>query len=152
MMDTKEKAELVAEFCQLILELRYRLRKMFQVKLKEADIDISFEVLEIMKLLLKRDGMIQQELADVLFKDKSNMTYLIDNMVKAGWVTRKEDESNRRIKLIFLTEQSRELNHRLAPLAQDCFLTLAKDVRENQVKSGIEILSRMNSSLLEVIV
>lgn len=152
MMEIKDKAELVAEFCQLILELRYRLRKIFQVKLKEAGIDISFEVLEIMKVLLKRDGMIQQELADVLFKDKSNMTYLIDNMVKAGWVTRNEDESNKRIKLIFLTDLSRDLNLRLAPLAKDCFLALAKDVEEYQVKSGIEILTKMNTSLLEVIV
>jgi DNA-binding MarR family transcriptional regulator len=152
MMNTDKKAELVGEFCQSILELRYRLRKMFQVKLKEADIDISFEVLEIMKVLLKQDGMIQQELADILFKDKSNMTYLIDNMVKSGWVVRKEDESNRRIKLIFLTAKARELNHRLSPLAKDCFLALAKNVNEQQVKSGIEILAKMNNSLLEVIV
>jgi DNA-binding MarR family transcriptional regulator len=152
MMNKDEKAELVGEFCHSIFELRYRLRKLFQVKLKEAGIDISFEVLEIMKVLRKQDGAIQQELADVLFKDKSNMTYLIDNMVKAGWAIRKEDDTNRRIKLIFLTDKSRQLDLQLAPLAKDCFLALAKDVTELQVKSGIEILAKMNNSLLEVII
>jgi len=152
MMNTDQKAELVGEFSQSIFEFRYRLRKMFQAKLKEADIDISFEVLEIMKLLRKQDGMIQQELADILFKDKSNMTYLIDNMVKAGYAVRKEDGSNRRIKLIFLTDKSHELSLQLAPLAKACFLALAKDVDEKDVRSGIAMLSRMNTSLLEVIV
>lgn len=151
-MDTNQKAELVGEFCHSIFELRFRLRKLFQVKLKEAGIEISFEVLEIMKILSKTDGIIQQEIADILFKDKSNMTYLIDNMAKSGWVIRKDDDSNRRIKLIFLTEKSRVLNQQLAPLAKDCFLALSEDVTERQVQSGIKMVAKMNNSLVDVII
>lgn len=151
-MDTNQKAELVGDFCHSIFELRFRLRKLFQVKLKEANIEISFEVLEIIKVLVKKDGIIQQEIADILFKDKSNMTYLIDNMVKAGWVVRKDDDTNRRIKLIFLTEKTRVLNQQLAPLAKDCFLALSREVTEQQVKTGIEMLGKMNNALVDVII
>lgn len=151
-MKPNQKSELVSEFTQSIFEMRYKLRRMFQVKLKEAGISISFEVLEVMKILRDRDGMNQQEIADLLFKDKSSMTYLIDNMVKAGWAIRKEDEADRRNKLIFLTDKSHELKEQLAPLATHCFLTLAEGVTPEDLHGGIEMLAKMNNSLSEFII
>ncbi|WP_184542123.1 MarR family winged helix-turn-helix transcriptional regulator [Mucilaginibacter sp. FT3.2] len=146
-METKQKAELVGEFCHSIFELRYKLRKIFQAKLKEANLNISFEVLEVIKILLRQDGINQQELADELFKDKSNITYLIDNMVKSGLVTRKEDEADRRNKLIILTEKAHELRKQLDPLARYCYLAMAEQVSTQQINSGMELLFKMNSSL-----
>ncbi|MDB5009080.1 MAG: transcriptional regulator, MarR family [Mucilaginibacter sp.] len=150
-MQPDQKPELVIEFCQSIFELRYKLRKMFQVKLKEAGISISFEVLEIMKQLSSHDGLNQQELADMLFKDKSSMTYLIDNMVKAGLVTRKEDEKDRRNKLILLSRKAHELIKELSPMASECYAALAKDIAGQDIKAGIKMLMKMNSSLAEFI-
>jgi DNA-binding MarR family transcriptional regulator len=149
-MKPDQKSELVVEFCQSIFEMRYKLRKLFQLKLKEAGINISFEVLEVMKLL-KQGSMNQQELADMLFKDKSSMTYLIDNMVKAELVTRKEDEADRRNKLIFLTDKARELQAQLTPMAMHCHLALAVDVTDSDVKAGLQMLVKMNNSLAEII-
>ena len=150
-MKPDQKSELVAEFCQSIFELRYKLRRMFQVKLKEAGISISFEVLEVIKILDTHDGINQQEIADLLFKDKSSMTYLIDNMVKAGWATRREDESDRRNKLIHLTAQAREMRLKLVPLARHCYLALSEEVTSDQVKAGIQTLAQMNHSVAEFI-
>jgi DNA-binding MarR family transcriptional regulator len=151
-MEFDKRPELVAEFCQSIFELRYKLRKMFQLKLKEAGISISFEVLEILKLLRNQDGLNQQELADMLFKDKSSMTYLIDNMEKAGLVLRKEDGDDRRNKHIFLTAKAHELQNRLSPLAMHCYLALAEDVADDDIKAGIQMLAKMNNSLSKFIV
>lgn len=148
-MKPDQKSELVAELCQSIFELRYKLRRIFQLKLKEAGISISFEALEIIKLLLNHEGLNQQELADLLFKDKSSMTYLIDNMVKAGLVTRKEDEADRRNKLIMLTAKAHQLKEQLSPMARDCYLTLAEDIADQDIKAGIVMLSKMNRSLIK---
>ncbi|HMG07326.1 MAG TPA: MarR family transcriptional regulator [Mucilaginibacter sp.] len=151
-MKPNQKSELVGEFCHSIFELRYKLRKMFQIKLKEAGINISFEILEIMKILRDRDGLNQQELADMLFKDKSNLTYLIDNMVKAGLAIRKEDEADRRNKLVFLTNKAHQLKEQLAPMAIHCYLTLAEDIPDDDIKAGIQMLAKMNNSLAEFII
>jgi DNA-binding MarR family transcriptional regulator len=151
-MEPDQKSELVIEFCQSIFELRYKLRKMFQVKLKEAGISINFDVLEVIKILHKQDGINQQELADMLFKDKSSMTYLIDNMVKAGWVTRREDDVDRRNKLISLTDKAHQLNEQISPMATHCYLALAANVTDPDLKKGIQMLAKMNSSVAEFIV
>jgi DNA-binding MarR family transcriptional regulator len=151
-MQPDHKSDLVIEFCQSIFELRYKLRKMFQVQLKEAGISISFEILEIMKQLRNHDGLNQQELADMLFKDKSSMTYLIDNMVKGGLVSRKEDEKDRRNKLILLSDKANELIKQLSPIASRCYLALAKDLTDQDIKAGIQTLAKMNDSLTEFII
>jgi DNA-binding MarR family transcriptional regulator len=149
-MKTDQKPEHVAEFCQSIFELRYKLRKMIQVKLKEAGISISFEVLEIMKTLRHQDGLNQQDLADVLFKDKSSMTYLIDNMVKAGLAMRKEDEDDRRNKLIFLTDEAHQLIEQITPMARHCYLAMASGITDQDIKAGIQMLAKMNNSLTDI--
>ncbi|WP_158795793.1 MarR family winged helix-turn-helix transcriptional regulator [Pedobacter sp. L105] len=151
-MNPDEKSEPIVEFCQSIFEFRFRLRKMFQVKLKEAGMTISFEVLEVMSILHKKGGINQQELADLLFKDKSSMTYLLDNMVKGGWVLRKEDEVDRRNKLIFLTDKSHQLKEELSPLVEQCFAVLSENITPQDIKEGMHTLSKMNNSLLEFII
>lgn len=151
-MRLNQKAKRVEELSQTIFEFRHRLRKMFHLKLKEAGIDISFEVLEIMRILTKEESVNQQDLADMLFKDKSNLTYLIDNMVRGGWVTRQEDAKDRRNKLILLTDNARQLQKQLAPLATLCYQEIARDVDEQDIETAIRILSLMNHSAADFIV
>jgi DNA-binding MarR family transcriptional regulator len=146
-MEPDQKSELVIEFCQSIFELRYKLRKMFQVKLKEAGISISFEVLEIMKQLRSHAGLNQQELADMLFKDKSSMTYLIDNMVKAGLVSRTEDAVDRRNKRIMLSDKAHDLIRQLEPLASHCYSALAAEVNGRDLQAGLDMVIKINGSL-----
>ncbi|WP_183572960.1 MarR family winged helix-turn-helix transcriptional regulator [Mucilaginibacter sp. X5P1] len=146
-MQPDQKSELVMDYIQSIFKLRYKLRRMFQVKLKEAGISISFEVLEIMKQLHSHDGLNQQDLAELLFKDKSSMTYLIDNMVKAGFVSRKEDEADRRNKLIILSDKAHELLKQLEPLASHCYAVLAAEVSGQDIKASLDTIAKMNGSL-----
>jgi DNA-binding MarR family transcriptional regulator len=148
-MESDQKAELVREFCQATFELRYKLRKMFVVKMKEAGLSFSFEVLEIIKFLHQHISINQQELSDMLFKDKSSITYIIDNMVKAGLVERKEDGHDRRNKLIILTPKGYQLRDQIAEMANSSYLALATEVSDVQVKAGIEMLAKMNSSLAD---
>jgi DNA-binding MarR family transcriptional regulator len=144
-MEFTPKTELVGELSQSISEFRYKLKKMFQMKLKERGINISFEILEVIKILLKQDGLNQQVLADMLFKDKSSLTYLIDNMVKSELVTRTEDKNDRRNKLIYLTDRAHELRQSISPLAKECFLAMAAETTEVQLRSCIDIIAQMNT-------
>ena len=150
-MQTEQRTEIAAEFCQAIYELRYRLRKLFQAKLKEANISISLEVLEVMKFLQRQNGLNQQELADVLFKDKSSITYIIDNMVKAGLATRHEDAADRRNKQIFLTDKAHQLREQLNPLADACMLALAEDIAIDDIADSLKMINKMNNSLSAII-
>src|SRR3954463_12491546 len=106
-MAKQDIAELALDFGRAMTEMKNYVRQQIQVKIKEHQLDITFELLEITAILWRKDGVNQQELADVVVKDKSSMTYLIDNLVKRNLVTRVEDEIDRRNKRICLTAEGK---------------------------------------------
>jgi DNA-binding MarR family transcriptional regulator len=101
-MTTKTKPETALEAGRAMAELRTHVRQFIQVKIKEHGINITFEMLEVMSCLWRQDGINQQEIAGITLRDKSSMTYLLDNLVKRKLVHRVEDENDRRNKLIYL--------------------------------------------------
>src|SRR5580704_525469 len=114
-MGKKNTAEMALELGRCMTEMKNFLRQHIQSKIKEHKIDISFEMIEIMACLWNKDGINQQEIADIVIKDKSSMTYLVDNLVKRNMVSRKVDEDDRRNNLIYITKQGRLLQKKLHP-------------------------------------
>jgi len=143
----KSKGELALEFGRSMTEMRNSLRQHVQVKIKEYNINITFEMLEVMSCLWKKDGVNQQEIADLTLRDKSSMTYLIDNLVKRGMVKRVEDGIDRRNKLIYLTDEGNKLKDILYPWVAEVYKMATVDVDLKALEGGIEMVNKMISNL-----
>lgn len=68
-----------------------------------------------LEALLHRGPMCQSELAAKLLKSGGNITLVVDNLVKAGWVTRQRDEADRRFITVSLTDEGRTYITELFP-------------------------------------
>ncbi len=146
-MINKGTPQLALEFGRLFNEMKYYLRRNIQGQLYKHKINISFELLDVMAFLWRKDGMNQQELADMAIKDKSSMTYLIHNLVKLNLVKRIEDKTDRRNKLIFLTPKGKLLQEKLYPFVIELYRKSTVDVDANDIKKGISLLRKMNENL-----
>lgn len=144
---TKTKVELAIELGRSMAELRNHLRQYIQVKIKAHGINITFEMLEVMAVLWKKDGINQQEIADSTLRDKSSMTYLIDNLVKRNMVSRVEDESDRRNKLIFLTPAGQSLQEQLHPWIAEVYDMAIVKLTVGELKSSTVVLDKMIGNL-----
>ncbi|HZY40095.1 MAG TPA: MarR family transcriptional regulator [Mucilaginibacter sp.] len=146
-MPTKTKAQLALELGRAMAELRIYLRQHIQAKIKEHGIDLTFEMLEVMSCLWRQDGINQQEIADFTLRDKSSMTYLLDNLVKRTLVTRTEDENDRRNKLIFLTPEGHKLRDQLYPWAIEVYEAASEGTTTVELEQAIDQLNRMTANL-----
>lgn len=146
-MTTKNIAELARELGRATGEMRLYLRQYLQVKIKEHNIDISFELLEILAYLYRKDGVNQQEIADVMVKDKSSMTYLIDGLVKKDLVVRMADQQDRRNKLIYLTEKSKRLEKELSPWVVEIYEKATAGLKVADVRKALMLVQTMNENL-----
>jgi DNA-binding MarR family transcriptional regulator len=146
-MAIKRKTELALKFGRLTAELRTQLRQKIQIKLKEHFINITFEMLEVLSCLWQKDGINQQEIADLTLRDKSSMTCLIDNLVKRDMVRRVEDEKDRRNKLIYLTAGGRALKKMLDPWVAELYDTAAVGVEMKDLQAAISMLGKMIDKL-----
>jgi DNA-binding MarR family transcriptional regulator len=144
---SKTKAELAFDLGRAMGELRIHLRQHIQAKIKEHDVDITFEMLEVMGCLWRKDGINQQEIADFTLRDKSSMTYLLDNLVKRNLVTRVEDENDRRNKLIYLTAEGAQLKDQLYPWAIEVYEAASVDTHPAELVQAVNLLNLMAGKL-----
>jgi DNA-binding MarR family transcriptional regulator len=140
------KSDLSLSFGRSINELRMAFRKQMQGKIRSLDMHLTFEMLEVMLCLWRQDGVNQQVIADITLRDKSAMTYLVDNLMKRKMIRRQEDAKDRRNKLIFLTPEGRQLQETLQPWVSEMYdratanmdadtLIAGKDIIENMIKN-----------------
>jgi DNA-binding MarR family transcriptional regulator len=110
-------------------------------------INISFEMLEVMGCLWRQDGINQQEIADKTLRDKSSITYIIDNLVKRDLVKRVEDEHDRRNKMIFMTDEAKQLRNQVLPLVTQIHAAAAGSINELQIQNSLEMIHQMTNNL-----
>ena len=84
-----------------------------QKNFRKIGYDISLEQWIVLVTLNLKDGQNQQEIADFSCKDKTSITRLINGLEKHGLVMRVTDKTDKRNRLIFLTDKGKLLKERL---------------------------------------
>lgn len=119
-----------------------------QGRIRSLDLHLTYEMLEVMICLWRQDGVNQQLIADITLRDKSAMTYLVDNLIKRKMITRREDERDRRNKLIYLTPEGRQLQERLQPWLGEMYDKATANVDAAALRRGKELIEGMIKNLL----
>lgn len=133
-----------------LLSTRMTFRQTIQRVLKENKIEMTFEMLQVMHCLWLTEGVSQQYLAERTSKDKACLTNLINNLEKKKWVFRQEDPSDKRNRLVFLTNEGRELCQLVRPLLDGLYAQITKRMTERQVQNTINNLIKLSTILDEI--
>lgn len=118
-----------------------------QRNLKEFKLNITAEQWTILYYLWMEEGMTQQELANLTFRDKPSITRLINNLERMSLVIRVNDKHDRRSNLIYLTKEGRKLKE---AGMQQASLTIKESVAgidEESLKMAQQILEKVFQNL-----
>lgn len=128
-------------FVQTILQTQSFYRQIIHRKMREHNIDVTFEMLHILRCLDSVDSKVnQQELANLTYKDKSSLSYLIKNMEKRGLVSREEDPSDKRNKLVVLTANGGKMHTEIREIIEDVYTKLEENVNSRHIQLCIEYM------------
>ena len=141
------KKETTALFARTIIRVNLAFRQFIQARFKAHNVDLTYEMLQVLACLWQQDGINQQEIADLTVKDKASMTYLIDNITRRGLVYRQEDSTDRRNKLIFLTEEGKELKKRIQPWVEEMYELAGKNMTIDTLNKAIAHLELIRNSV-----
>ena len=108
---------------------------------------ITCEQWIILRTLWDKDGRCQQELALHTGKDKASITRLTDALEKRGLVRRKGSESDRRQKLIFLTDEGVRIKDELVPLVAAVLLKAQAGIDRQRLEQCRDVLYQFYSNL-----
>ncbi|MBS7328335.1 MAG: MarR family transcriptional regulator [Oxalobacter sp.] len=93
------------------------------------------------------DGVRPGEIANALGLDPSSVVRVIDQLIAAGIMTRKEDESDRRAKLLSLTESGRERIEVLLAAMRPFRAGLFKNINPAELEVSLKVLRELGESI-----
>lgn len=101
----------------------------------------------VLNRLWEEDGLSQQQLAEQTFRDPPNTARILDRLQRKGLIIREPDPTDRRVQLIFLTDEGRRLRGTLIPLAAQVIARSLEGVSEEEHDAAIRVLKRIDQNL-----
>lgn len=108
---------------------------------------VTFEQWVILVRLWEKDGLSQQEIANICGKDKTTITRLLDTLEKEEIIRREEDKNDRRNKLIFLTSAGKKLKNSLVPLALKTLDEAQEGINKKEMEICLKVLKQIKANL-----
>lgn len=139
----------ICELVRIIKDIRKVMSFYFMKKMKECNLNITIEMLDVMYILWERDHLNQQEIADKTNRNKASLTSLIDNMVARGLVSKQADPNDGRVNLIALTREADIYKQKILPLLVDIYDTFQADISLQELESTKEVLQKIYQRIVE---
>lgn len=93
------------------------------------------------------EGITQSQLAQALDVGKVTIGGLLDRLEAAGYVTRKADRTDRRLKRVFITQRGYDIMDEMAAIGRQLNNVVMKDISIDQMHLAEEVLHKMRDNL-----
>lgn len=127
--------------------LNSRIKKCFFDKLQENGINITPEQYLVLDILWDKQPMSQQNIADVIQKDKNSVTKIIDSLEKKNLVKRSMDKKDRRINQIELTKEAYALQKITTQVAIEFMNGAVKGIDNQDLDTFVEVMRKLKNNL-----
>lgn len=120
--------------------------KQFHLKVASElvkEVNISIEMYGALKVLHESGEITQQELSDLLLRHRSVMKRLVDNAIKQEYILARKSETNKKVKLLSLTEKGIHVMKVCEPIIQNVskqVMAPLKDVESNTLRELLKDL------------
>lgn len=105
----------------------------------------------VLAFISRNDGLPQTQLANELDVGKVALGSLIDRLQTAGFVERRADEKDRRIKRVFLTERALKLITEIGPINDSFNERILKGIPRKDLELTSQTLYVMKTNLLSLV-
>lgn len=105
----------------------------------------------VLAFLSRQDGMPQVALADELDIGKVALGGLIDRLEAVGFVERRPDKIDRRVKRLFLTSKGDGLIEEIRESVADAEAEISGNIPEKDIQATVRALRAMKSNLLSIL-
>ncbi len=124
-----------------------KLKQYSAAMLKQYNVGLTPEQFLLIDLLWNQGPMSQQQMADLMQKDKNSITKLVDALEKKGLVVRKKDETDRRSNLLVLTSEADGLKMDAKEKGISILDSILEGISEEELKSFLDTLAKLTNNM-----
>ncbi len=104
----------------------------------------------VLAYLSRHDGMIQSDLANVLDLGKAALGGLIDRLESAGFIERRPDGTDRRVKRVYLSAKGAHIVKEMRIRSHDASERILKGLDRTERLALAEMLTKVKENLLDI--
>ena len=138
---------LIKEIAVYVNILNSRIKKSFFDRLQRNGINVTPEQYLVLDILWEKQSLSQQNIADIIQKDKNSVTKIIDSLEKKNLVNRVVDKKDRRINKIELTQEGLALEKITTEVAINFMNDAVKDVDNQDLDKFVEVMRKLKDNL-----
>lgn len=129
----------------LIHDVQRLMRKRFEAR--ASGLGLSSAQWRLLVRVAKEDGVAQARLAELLEIEPISVSRLVDRMEEGGWIERRPDAADRRVRMIFLTPKASEAYAVIKSIAGEVYEESLVGVKPEDRRVLIEGLEAMVRNL-----
>jgi DNA-binding MarR family transcriptional regulator len=134
--------KLPAVINKVAIRMRLELGKLFA----ENNLDISIDQFVVLNRLYENQGISQNELANLTYKDKSSITRIIDLLEAKGYVERQAVPGDRRAYKIFAKQKAFDILPLITKLMHQNIERATKGFTNEEITGLISLLNKIHSN------
>lgn len=127
--------------------LNCSLIKYFGKELTKNGINLTPEQYLVMDILWDAGILSQQEIADIIQKDKNSVTKFIDSLEKKGLVYREVNKKDRRVNNIIVSEKGMGLKDMTTEVAINMMNEVLKDIGEEDLETFDRVMGMVKANI-----
>lgn len=108
---------------------------------------IAPEQFAAMKMISEDGDVTQSKIATMLAKAKPTVSRTLDALEKKGLIVRDEDNADRRIKYIRLTEEGQKVLNDVIPMAKTFNETIYAQLTPQEIEAFFHVLNTINDTI-----
>ncbi len=113
-----------------------------------AQIEINTQQLVILFILWDKNGQRQQDIADQTSRDKTSIARLLTTMEKRNLIVRKPDEEDSRQKLVYLTENGKNIKDKVFIQIKNYVDSVQRNIDPKDLKICKNVLNTVYKNLV----
>lgn len=113
---------------------------------QKAGFKVTVEQFNILTHLWYQDGLSQQRLAEIVGRDKTTVSRVLNNMIK-GDLIRKVPGSDKRERLVYLTEHGQSIQNQLVEISGQLYMKAILGIQDQNLLKVINTLVKMSKNL-----
>ena len=124
-----------------------KLKQFIAAKLRQEEVPLTPEQFLLIDLLWNHGSMSQQQLADMMQKDKNSVTQLADAVERKGFIIRQQNSKDRRSNTLVLTEKALKLRDEAKKKGISILDELLDGISESELRSFLSTLHKLNENM-----
>lgn len=120
-----------------------------QEAFNKAALDLTKEQMIVLKKLHENDGLNQNELAFLTYRDKSSLARLLSKMEQKQYIFRKQHVDDKRVNMVFLTAEGKSIYKKTRPVIQELIQRLERNITKTEKQQMIVLLKKVRRNFEE---